>query len=60
MRAEIKSKAKMELMHALFMNSVSLAEGDKSLESKERTKPSSELIRRLENLLFTFERYDLF
>lgn len=61
MRAEIKNKAKMELLHALFMNSVSLAEGVTTLEtSNERPMPTPDLINRLRNLILSFERYDFF
>lgn len=53
----------MELLHALFMNSVSLAEGVTTLETcanNERPEPTPNLIDRLRNLILKFEKYDFF
>lgn len=58
MWTEIKSKAKMELLHILFMSSVSLTEGITNLKSDERREPTPRLIERLENVIRTFERYE--
>lgn len=55
---EIKNQAKLELLHVLFMSSVSLAEGVTNLKSDERPKPSRNLVKRLRNSIETFERYD--
>lgn len=60
MWAEIKSKAKMELLHVLFMNSVSLTKGVTTLGSNERPKPKRHLIERLRNVILAFELYHFF
>lgn len=63
MWTEIRHKAKMELLHALFMNSVSLTESISNLEdcintNNKRPAPKADLIERLRNLILTFEKYE--